>query len=76
VQGVGSGRIVVSGHHNVVAGIFPPPTVAGATNLVAAVIFASPSSSSNVPDLDAHKVIIATLPASHSTLMASLSCVK
>ena len=56
--------------------MLPPPTVAGATNLVAAVILASPSSSSNVPDLDAHKVIIATFPDSHSTLIASLSCVK
>ena len=48
---------------------------AGATKtlLVAAVIFASPSSSNKVPDLDAHNVISATFPDSHSTLIASLS---
>ena len=55
------------------AGIEPPPTVAGAPNFVAAVIAGSPSSSSKVPDLEAHKVIRPTFPDSHSTLIASES---
>ena len=47
--------------------MLPPPTVAGATNLVAAVILASPSSSSNVPDLDAHKAVSYTHLRAHET---------
>ena len=64
-------------HHNVEAGVLPPPTVIGPAIFMPFFTSAlTPSTSTNVAARLPHIFIMATLPARNSALVALLSWVR